>query len=150
MEKLDKTRDEAYAALKRHKRKLDFEIMQNSEEANSSSNISLPPIQAGPANAALKTGGGAMFNAGRRKLITDDIRDQALDDIKLNPDIFDGTVNRDELRKILSEAARKLNMVNSPNFQPIFNGDYSDYVVDRLIADNKLSEFATAKARNAK
>ena len=58
------------------------------------------------------------------------------EDIKLNPDIFDGTVNRDELRKILSEATRKVNMVNSPNFQPIFSGDYSDYVVNKFITDN--------------
>ena len=69
-----------------------------------------------------------MFNTGRHAIITNDIRDQALEDFMSSPDIFDGTVRFEGLKKILKEATDKVHVRNS---HPRFNGDYSDYIVDK-------------------
>ena len=151
MAKYNKTRNQIYAALRRHEKRLNYTTLQNSEEAKNGSSSTFPLIQTNQAQAAVMPSGGGtltalpMFNTGRHAIITNDIRDQALEDFMSSPDIFDGTVRFEGLKKILKEATDKVHVRNSHHR---FNGDYSYYIVDKFIKDNKLAEFATAKARN--
>ena len=90
LEKLNKTRGQLYSSLLRHQRRIDYkDCLQISGEAIVSNSNSLPPILAGPVQSASSSSQVGMFNSGRSVLITDEIRDQALEDFKTR------TVNRE-------------------------------------------------------